>query len=156
MTIAQYFHKVKSICCEISDLDHTAAIVESRIKRIIIHGEEEALYTNKSKGNFKQHIGGGFKRDGDKAKGHQGEGSSRPGGASKFHGNRGHSKNNKKFEGKCYNCGKKGHMAKDYWSNKRPIESNTATSNSKEKSEDDWDAEASFAIEEEEIALTVM
>ncbi|XP_021821223.1 uncharacterized protein LOC110762835, partial [Prunus avium] len=102
MTIAQYFHKVKSICREISDLDPTAAIVESRIKRIIIHGlrpeyrgfvaavqgwptqpslvefenlladqeamakqmggvslkgEEEALYSNKSKGNFKQHFG---------------------------------------------------------------------------------------------------
>ncbi|CAL8997356.1 unnamed protein product [Prunus brigantina] len=153
MTIAQYFHKVKSICREISDLDPTAAIVESRIKRIIIHGEEEALYTNKSKGNFKQHVGSGSKRDGDKVKGHQGEG---PGGALKFHGNRGQSKNNKKFEGKCYNCGKKGHMAKDCWSNKRPVESNTVTSNSKEKSEDDWDAEASLAIEEEEKALTVM
>ncbi|CAL9028014.1 unnamed protein product, partial [Prunus brigantina] len=114
MTIAQYFHKVKSICREISDLDPTAAIVESRIKRIIIHGlrpeyrgfvaavqgwptqpslvefenlladqeamakqmggvslkgEEEALYTNRSKGNFKQHVGGGSKRDGDKVKG---------------------------------------------------------------------------------------
>ncbi|CAB4263099.1 unnamed protein product [Prunus armeniaca] len=113
MTIAQYFHKVKSICREISDLDPTAAIVESRIKRISIHGlrpeyrgfvaavqgkptqpslvefenlladqeamvkqmggvslkgEEEALYTNKSKGNFKQHVGGGSKRYGDKRK----------------------------------------------------------------------------------------
>ncbi|VVA29531.1 PREDICTED: Retrovirus-related Pol poly from [Prunus dulcis] len=38
MTIAQYFHKVKSICREISNLDPTAAIVESGIKRIIIHG----------------------------------------------------------------------------------------------------------------------
>ncbi|XP_048420036.1 uncharacterized protein LOC125468398 [Pyrus x bretschneideri] len=38
MTIAQYFHKVKSICREISELDPSAAIVESRIKRIIIHG----------------------------------------------------------------------------------------------------------------------
>ncbi|CAL9014755.1 unnamed protein product [Prunus brigantina] len=123
---------------------------------VSLKGEEEALYTNKSKGNFKQHVGGGSKRDGDKVKGHQGEGSSRPGGASKFHGNRGQSKNNKKFEGKCYNCGKKGHMAKDCWSNKRPVESNIVTSNSKEKSEDDWDAEASLAIEEEEKALTVM
>ncbi|CAB4293750.1 unnamed protein product [Prunus armeniaca] len=152
MTIAQYFHKVKSICREISDLDPTAAIVESRIKRISIHGlrpeyrgfvaavqgkptqpslvefenlladheamakqmggvslkgEEEALYTNKSKGNFKQHVGGGSKRYGDKAK------------------------------GKCNNCGKKGHMAKDCWSNKRPVDSNIVTSNSKEKTEDD-------------------
>ena len=47
----------------------------------------------------------------------------------------------KKFEGKCYNCGKKGHMAKDYWSKKGLVESNAATS----KSEDEWDAQAFFA-----------
>ncbi|CAN6708200.1 unnamed protein product [Malus baccata var. baccata] len=116
MMIAEYFHKVKSICREIYELDPSATIVESRIKRIIIHGlrpeytgfisavqgwptqpslvefenlladqealakqmagvslrgEEEALYT-KSKGNFKQHVGGGSKRNDDKGKGHQG------------------------------------------------------------------------------------
>ncbi|XP_031287178.1 uncharacterized protein LOC116145883 [Pistacia vera] len=39
MTIAQYFHKVKSICHKISELDPTAPIGETRIKRIIIiHG----------------------------------------------------------------------------------------------------------------------
>ena len=38
MTIAQYFHKVKSICREITELDPKSAIVESRMKRIIIHG----------------------------------------------------------------------------------------------------------------------
>ena len=112
MTIAQYFHKVKSICREISELDPTAPIGETRIKRIIIHGlrpeyrgfiaavqgwptqpslvefenllagqeamvkqmggvslkgEEEALYTNKIKGNFKRHTGGGSKKEDDKA-----------------------------------------------------------------------------------------
>lgn len=36
--IAQYFHKVKFICHEISNLDSTTAIGEARIKRIIIHG----------------------------------------------------------------------------------------------------------------------
>ena len=38
MTIAQCFHKVKSICREISELDPTALIGETRIKGIIIHG----------------------------------------------------------------------------------------------------------------------
>ena len=37
MTIAQYFHKVKSISRQITELDPKFAIVESRIKRIIIH-----------------------------------------------------------------------------------------------------------------------
>ncbi|KAM2943530.1 hypothetical protein COP2_026700 [Malus domestica] len=191
MTIAQYFHKVKSICREISELDPTAPIGETRMKRIIIHGlrpeyrgfvaaiqgwptqpslvefenllagqeamakqmggvslkgEEEALYTSKSKGTFKRKQG---ENDGDKVKNHQGNGGSRPGEASK---NR---SNSIKFNGECYNCGKMGHMAKDCWAKKKSAESNAATSSSKENSEDGWDAEALFATEEEELALTV-
>ncbi|KAI3703127.1 hypothetical protein L6452_28883 [Arctium lappa] len=38
MTIAQYFHRVKSLCREISDLDPGAPIGDTRMKRIIIHG----------------------------------------------------------------------------------------------------------------------
>ncbi|XP_052627747.1 uncharacterized protein LOC128134258 [Lactuca sativa] len=38
MTIAQYFHKVKSICREITELDPQSVIAEARMKRIIIHG----------------------------------------------------------------------------------------------------------------------
>ncbi|KAK2978138.1 hypothetical protein RJ640_029132 [Escallonia rubra] len=44
-------------------------------------------------------------------------------------------------------------MAKVCWSKKRPVESNATISNTKEKSEDDWDTEALFAAEEE-LALT--
>ncbi|KAE8686769.1 Detected protein of unknown function [Hibiscus syriacus] len=45
--------------------------------------------------------------------------------------------------------------AEDCWTKKKHVESNTATSSSKENSEDGWDAEALFATEEEELALTV-
>ncbi|KAL6327288.1 hypothetical protein AAG906_018586 [Vitis piasezkii] len=38
LTIAQYFHKVKTLCQEISELDLEAPIGETRMKRIIIHG----------------------------------------------------------------------------------------------------------------------
>uniref|UniRef100_A0A2N9JB62 Integrase catalytic domain-containing protein n=1 Tax=Fagus sylvatica TaxID=28930 RepID=A0A2N9JB62_FAGSY len=157
MTIAQYFHKVKAICREISQLDPTAPIGESRIKRIIIHGlrpeyrgfvtaiqgwptqpslvefenlladqeamakqmggvslkgEEEALYTSKTRGTFKRNTGSESKKDGDKVKSHQGKGGSHPGGVSKNRVLRRIAK-----------------MA--------------------------WDAEALFAMEEEELALTV-
>ncbi|KAE8665979.1 tir-nbs resistance protein [Hibiscus syriacus] len=194
MAIAQYFHKVKSICREISELDPTAAIGEARIKRIIVHGlrpkyrwfvtavqgwptqpslvefenmlagqeamakqmggvslkgEEEALYTSKSRGTFQRYTGSGSKKDGDKVKNYQGKGGPHLEGASK---NRG---NSRKFDDKCYNCGKMSHMAKDYWTKKKPVESNNSTSCSKEISEDGWDAEALFATEEEELALTV-
>ncbi|KAF2312969.1 hypothetical protein GH714_002268 [Hevea brasiliensis] len=116
---------------------------------VLLKGEEEALYTIKIRGTYKQHVISGSKRNDEKVKNHQGEGSSRPGGASMNHGN------SKRFKGKCYNCGKKGHMEKAYWSKKRYVESNTATSNTKEKSKEDWDAEAFFAAEEEELALTI-
>ncbi|KAG5632278.1 hypothetical protein H5410_003995 [Solanum commersonii] len=36
MTIAQYFHKVKMLCQEISKLDPKAPIGETRLKRIVI------------------------------------------------------------------------------------------------------------------------
>ena len=38
MSIAQYFHKVKSICHEISKVQQKTTTGETRIKRIIIHG----------------------------------------------------------------------------------------------------------------------
>ncbi|XVE73282.1 hypothetical protein DITRI_Ditri11bG0105000 [Diplodiscus trichospermus] len=44
-------------------------------------------------------------------------------------------------------------MAKNYWFKKKTIESNTVTSNTGRKSDDEWDIEASFAMEEEELAL---
>ncbi|KAG6504552.1 hypothetical protein ZIOFF_036886 [Zingiber officinale] len=157
--------EVKSICREISELDLEAPIGETRIKRIIIHGqeamakqmgevslkgEEEALYTNKSKSSFKRHAGDGSKKDGDKVKNYQGNEGHHPRRAPQNHAN------NRKFIGKCYNCGKVGHMAKDCWAKKKFVQSNTATSNPKENSEDDWDAEALFAAEENEVAFTTM
>ncbi|KAE8729828.1 PLAC8 family protein [Hibiscus syriacus] len=59
----------------------------------------------------------------------------------------------RKFDGKCYNCRKMGHIEKECWTKKKHVESNTTTSSSKENSEDGWDAEALFAMEEEELAL---
>jgi len=109
--------------------------------RLSVKNEEEELYTNKSK-NIKHHASGGYKKKNSHENGN-------------FH-SRGVSnnlRNDKRFEGKCYNCGKKGHMEKDCWFKKQFVESNTTTSNSNEKSEDVWDAEACFATEEEDLAL---
>ncbi|KAG6760931.1 hypothetical protein POTOM_034119 [Populus tomentosa] len=158
--VAQFFHKVKTLCREISELDTEAPIGETRMKRIIIHGlrpefrsfvaavqgwqnqpslvefenllagqealakqmggastkgEEEALYVNKGSRNFKQYGNGGVKKYSDKIKSHQGAGGNRAMGGWKNQGAEGnHSmggwknqSNKKKFEGKCYNCGKR-------------------------------------------------
>ncbi|KAE8683196.1 putative disease resistance protein [Hibiscus syriacus] len=51
--------------------------------------------------------------------------------------------------------GKMGHMEKECWTKKKPVESNIVTSSSKENSEDGWDAELLFTTKKEELALTV-
>lgn len=38
LTIPQFFHKVKTLCREIGELDPEAKIGEPRMRRIIIHG----------------------------------------------------------------------------------------------------------------------
>ncbi|KAL0352257.1 UNVERIFIED_CONTAM: hypothetical protein Scaly_1614400 [Sesamum calycinum] len=188
LTVAQYVHKVKSLCREISELDPEAFIGEARMKRIIIHGlksefrsfvvavqgwptqpslvefenllagqealakqmggvslknYEEALYANKGRKNSKT---GGSNKTEDKAKDHQSERSTRIAEGSKNKGNV------KKFVGKCYNYGKKGHMARDCWSKKNVAESNVVTS----KTKDEWDFEASFAVDEDKLAFAAI
>ncbi|KAJ7959018.1 Retrovirus-related Pol polyprotein from transposon TNT 1-94 [Quillaja saponaria] len=115
---------------------------------VSLKGEEKALYANQGRGYSKQHTTDRYSKNNDEVKSYQGEGSSYTEGASKNCGN------SRRFEGKCYNCGKKGHMAKDCWSKKRSMESNAVTSDTKEENEDNWDAEALFVVEEKELALT--
>ncbi|CAA0836780.1 Mitochondrial glycoprotein family protein [Striga hermonthica] len=57
---------------------------------------------------------------------------------------------NRRFEGKCYNCGKKGHITRNCWLKKKPTEGNAVTSDEAHKSEDEWDLEALSAVIEEE------
>ncbi|KAK3009190.1 hypothetical protein RJ639_013530 [Escallonia herrerae] len=109
-------------------------------------GQEEALYANNGRWNSKQHGADGSKKNDDDTGGRQSEGSTRGGGGSKSQ-SRG-----KKFEGRCFNCKKKGHMEKECRSKKKGVESNAATF----KVEEEWDAEAFFAAEEEDLAFTAI
>ncbi|KAG6790464.1 hypothetical protein POTOM_006618 [Populus tomentosa] len=163
MIVAQYFHKVKSLSCEISELDSQAPIQETRMKRIVIHGlrSEYRGFITAVQGwenqislvEFENLLAGQealakFRRHNDKMKNHQGTGRSRA-----MRGWKNQS-NNKKFEGKCYNYRKKGYMAKFCTLQAKFMESNAVTS----KIKDEWDAEALFFTEEEEdeLALTTI
>lgn len=44
-----------------------------QIRGVSLKGEEKVLYTNKSRGSFKQLTNSGSKKDGDKVKSHQGK-----------------------------------------------------------------------------------
>ncbi|KAL0378499.1 UNVERIFIED_CONTAM: putative mitochondrial protein [Sesamum radiatum] len=83
---------------------------------VSLKNDEEALYAAKVRRNSKAD---GSKRSDDKTRGHQSERNTRTAGGSNNHNNA------KKFEGKCYHCGKK----------------------------DEWDFEASFAADEDELAF---
>lgn len=45
-------------------------VMAKQMRGVSSKGEEEALYTNRSKGNLKQQVDGASKRYGDKTKGH--------------------------------------------------------------------------------------
>ncbi|KAL0336570.1 UNVERIFIED_CONTAM: hypothetical protein Sradi_4868900 [Sesamum radiatum] len=107
---------------------------------VTLENDEEALYANKGWRNSKA---GGSKKSDNKTGGHQSERNTCTVGGSKNH------ENVKKFEGKCYNCGKKGHMVKVCWSKKKVAESNIATS----RNENEWDFEASFAADEDKLTF---
>ncbi|KAE8723067.1 PLAC8 family protein [Hibiscus syriacus] len=133
IAVAQYFHKgwpTQPSLVEFKNLLAGQEVMAKQMGGVSLKGEDEALYTSKSRGTFQRYTGSGSKKNGDKVKNYQGKGGPHLGGASK---NRG---NSRKFDGKCYNCGKMGHMAKDCWTKKKPVET-------------------LFATEEEELALTV-
>ncbi|KAM1176076.1 hypothetical protein ACFX2I_028358 [Malus domestica] len=77
MMIAEYFHKVKFICrwptqpslVEFKNLLADYEALAKQMGGVSSRGEDETLYTE-SKSSFKQHAGGGSKRNDDKEKGH--------------------------------------------------------------------------------------
>lgn len=112
-------------------------VMVKQIKGLSLKGEKEGMYTNKTEGNYKHHNGGGYKRDCDIVKGYQGEDSSHLGGAPKNREIYNQFRKNRRFEGKCYNCGKMVHMTKDCWLNKKHVKSTTVIFNSKDKIKED-------------------
>nr|TKR98978.1 hypothetical protein D5086_0000197670 [Populus alba] len=151
LTVAQFFHKIsEALLLQYKDgrLNHHLLSFENllagqealakQMGEVALKGEVDALYVHKGRWKPKQHANDRSKRNEDKTKFNREE---RNSSEARGYGIK------RKFEGKCYNCGKKGHMAKDCWQKKEHVEGNTATF----KIEDEWDAHAFFtAVEEEE------
>ena len=97
-------------------------------------GEEETLYTSESRSNNKSSTKRGY--NGDKRRSHQGTAQ-----LERAQKNDNNNSQGKRFEGICYNCGKRGHISRDCWFKKNSVESNVAAS--KKKMEDEWDADVS-------------
>ncbi|KAK8367049.1 hypothetical protein V6Z12_A02G159300 [Gossypium hirsutum] len=146
-------------------------IADSRIKRIIIHGlkpeyrifnllmGQEALAKQMGGVSIKTKdmalFSGKSKENPDDGKSESRHGSSQFRETQKRSNYNNWFNQRKKFGGDCNSSGKKGHMAKDCWSKKKVVESNAMTSKEDVQSDDEWDAEASFTVEEEDLGLAM-
>jgi hypothetical protein len=62
-------------------------------------------------------------------------------------------KNERRRRGECFNCGKKGHLARDYWRSRRHSGGNMATMKevflSMYPNEEEWDVQAATTFEDD-------
>ena len=104
-------------------------VIDKQMSGASVKNDKEMLFIDEKRHRFRQHSVRGSKGDVDKSRGHQQEGNSQTEGAERKHGNGAQYKPKKKFEENCYNCEKKGYMAKTCWYKKKSKGDNAATSN---------------------------
>ncbi|KAK3015868.1 hypothetical protein RJ639_006556 [Escallonia herrerae] len=152
ITAVQGWHTQPSL----ENLENLLANQESMAKQLAgvsLKSDEEALFSNKRKDRFNRQRDKSSSEDkygcrkfsDDQKKSSKWEASQSRNKAER------HPYKNRQHSNKCFNCGKKGHVAQDCRFKKRSVEGNAATSTDHEEgvnSEEEWDAQASVAISE--------
>ena len=73
------------------------------------------------------------------------------GGAERRYGRSSESHQSRRFDGICYNCGKKGHIAGNFRSENKPVESHVVITSGASPDEEEWDMEALAILSDEEL-----
>ena len=119
---------------ELENLLTSQEMLARQIAGVSLKSEEVALFTNKKRSQARSQYGGRTR------------GNIQFGGAQqKQQQDNQRSKSFRRSNGECFNCGKKGHFARDCWSKKKPVESNAVTMSNRHEAEAEWDVEALFS-----------